>query len=93
MPKKAENFDMWEMAYRQELGVRLKSFRVRKGISQQEVASETGVQQPSLVRYESGLRCPSLYFIKLFVEKFDCDLHWLVFGDDDQDKRTFPPEP
>jgi len=84
MPKNIEIIDSQEMIYRQELGERLKSFRVKNGIRQQEVAAETGIQQPSLVRYESGKRCPSLYFVKQFVEKFGCDLHWLVFGGDDQ---------
>ena len=84
MSKNVENFDSQEMIYRREVGERLRSFRISQGIRQQEVAAETGVRQPSLVRYESGKRCPSLYFIKIFVEKFGCDLHWLVFGGEDQ---------
>lgn len=93
MPKKAEKIDMWEQAYRQEFGKRLKEFRVSKGINQQEVAKQTGVMQPSIVRYESGLRAPDIYFIKQFVEKFDCDLNWLVFGGRDESSPPFPPEP
>jgi transcriptional regulator with XRE-family HTH domain len=84
MPKKVENFDSQEMIYRREVGERLKEYRLSRGVSQQDVARATGVQQPSVVRYEAGLREIHIYFIKRFVEKYGCDLHWLVFGSEEQ---------
>lgn len=71
-------------AYQRELGERIKSVRLRSGLSQADFAARIGFSQPTIWRIEAGTRIPDAQMLKAIVEEFDCGVTWLLLGTDDQ---------
>lgn len=71
-----------EIDYRAAFGARLQTLRKKTGLTQAEFAARIGLVQPSIVRYEGGKQLPNVYIVMKVVEEFQCDLAWLIFGDE-----------
>ena len=56
----------------------LKALRLKKGLTQEEVAKTVGVAQPVYNGYESGLKVPSLGTAKALADLFEVSMDELV---------------
>ena len=59
---------------------RLKSFREENNLSQAQLAKELKCSKQQIARFETGRAEPQIIFFKILVEKFEINLHWLLFG-------------
>ena len=57
---------------------RIKELRVEKGLSQRELAKETGISQANISRWESSLVVPNVDDVWRLAEFFDCSIDYLV---------------
>lgn len=62
-----------------ELGKRLKSERIRLGLSQSDFASAGGVRSNALGQYEAGKRVPRADFL-FRVASFGVDVHYVLLN-------------
>lgn len=56
----------------------LKIMRIRKGMTQTELANKVGVSQNSLSLYETGLRFPRRMILEKLAEILECDIRDIV---------------
>ena len=56
----------------------LKIMRIRKRMTQTELASKVGVSQNSLSLYETGLRFPRRMILEKLAEILECDIRDIV---------------
>ena len=57
---------------------RLKELRKEKGITQEQLAEETGLTQGALTRYENGLRSPAANAIITLAKYFGVTTDYLL---------------
>lgn len=69
--------EMTEDEYRTELGHRIRSRMMMKGISQLELSELTGIKQPQLSRYINGNTLPSMYAIARIAKGLGCTVNEL----------------
>lgn len=62
---------------------RLKELRLRKGLTQREIAKEFGVKQPNYQQWESGKRKPAFETLEKFANFFDVTMDYLAGKDDE----------
>lgn len=62
-------------------GERIKSLRIEKGLSQQELADMIGASKSLICCYENGKRNPSLENIIAFIQIFGVDADYLLGSD------------
>ena len=55
----------------------LKKLRLSKGLTQEELAKETGLAKSSISMYESGRRKPSFEVLEAFADFFNVDMNTL----------------
>lgn len=63
-----------------EIGDRIKQFRLSKGLDQADLLTD-GVNKITISRYETGLREPSVRFLKHLRDNHGADLNWIVCGE------------
>lgn len=57
---------------------RIKSLRLEKGISQQELSENIGIGRSTLANYEQGKREPNIETLELFADFFNVDMNYLT---------------
>jgi len=63
-----------------EIVERLKSIRVKSGLSQAKFAKELGVSQGNVGTWETGGSLPGALALKAIAQKFDCSVDWILTG-------------
>lgn len=63
------------------IGERIKEIRLKKGVTQKELAKRLGIATNSLSRYEIGERIPSLEMIEKIALALDVSPSVLIFGE------------
>jgi transcriptional regulator with XRE-family HTH domain len=58
--------------------LQLKKYRRKAGLTQQELADETGIDRATIVRYENGSRTPPLENLKILAKYFDISIDKLT---------------
>ena len=76
MKKKASKIDSFS------LSERVKYFRLRRDLSQGELAKASGVSQSTIAQIESGRKDPSMTTLKKLCRALDVELAVLFAGDD-----------
>ena len=66
---------------KQVLGMRLKSLRESKGLSQEEAADMTGISSTLLRYYEKGTRVPTLCAIDELARVYGVTVDYLLHGE------------
>lgn len=72
------------MAKREELGVRIRTMRRSRGMTQEDLAKAIGQSASSITMYETGRREPDLETIEALADVFNVSLFSLL---DDYDKQ------
>ena len=70
-----------EDVWRRELGRRLNEKIYRSGMTQQEVAQQTGISQQIISRYVSGKATPSAYNMRRLAVALNCSITELTYFD------------
>lgn len=63
-----------------KIGERMRSVRLKNGLSQTEFAEKLGVSLPTINRFERGHRTPDADLIVKMGEVFRCDILWVLTG-------------
>ena len=64
--------------YCESLPHKLKKARNDTGFTQREVAKETGIPQPTIARFETGLRMPSVEQLAILADFYLVSVDWLL---------------
>ncbi len=64
--------------YTESLHLKLKQSRIKTGFTQMEVAKETKIPQPSIARFETGERAPSVEQIAILADFYGVSVDWLL---------------
>lgn len=64
---------------------RLKELRLKKGLTQKEVAEQFGIKQPNYQQWESGKRKPSSETLQKFADFFGVSMDYLA-GKEEEDE-------
>lgn len=64
--------------YAESFGAKLKHARERTGFTQREVATETGINQSLLARYETGKLEPSIETLGTLADFYGVSCDWLI---------------
>jgi transcriptional regulator with XRE-family HTH domain len=76
-----------------EIGERVRTLRVQKGYSQEELARRLNLGSRSMVsEYESGKRSLSSEGVIDYATLFDVSADWILFGAGDKEKREYASE-
>ena len=70
-----------EDVWRREFGRRLNEKIYRSGMTQQEVAQQTGISQQIISRYVSGKATPSAYNMRRLAVALNCSITELTYFD------------
>jgi transcriptional regulator with XRE-family HTH domain len=65
-----------------KFGERLKSERIKKGFTQEELGNIVNKSKNNISQYERGIREPDLNILRRFSEIFDCTLDYLLGNTD-----------
>ena len=65
-----------------KIGARLRELRETKGVSQSEVARNTGILQKTICSYENNHSIPPLEVLKKISEYYSVSLDYVAFGFD-----------
>lgn len=60
---------------------RLIELRLRKNITQEELANKVGISRSAIANYEQGKREPSFDVLDAFADFFNVDINYLLGGD------------
>lgn len=77
-----------ETDLKKEIGIRLKEFRLEKGLQVKEIASILEIAQPSWSAYESGKTSPSIENLKKIAEQ-GADLNYILTGNKAQKNKPY----
>lgn len=72
---------------------RLKSLRNAKGLTQGDLANQTGLKQSSIAMYETGKRKPKIEVLERLADFFNVDIDYLVGKSDKTTKILVEPSP
>ncbi len=72
---------------RQELATRLKL--LRKNRTQKEFASQYGIPQGTLSKYERGKLEPGIHFLTEVSKREDVSINWILTGEADEKSRKW----
>ena len=70
-----------EMTLKKEVGARLKEWRLKKGLTQQDLAQLLGVSRSTIASWEIGRTEIPYEALKKLKDRFGLDLNWLIGGD------------
>lgn len=62
----------------QDLNKRLKALRIEKGVTQEQMARDTGITQAAISKWESSDTIPKLEFLVKLAKYFGCSIDYLV---------------
>ena len=68
----------------------VKSLRLERGWSQQEVADRAGLNKMTISQYENGKRKPSFEVIEALAEIFHVDMNYLLGYTEARTRRSSP---
>ncbi len=68
------------MSALKEIGQRLKEWRNKQGLTQQELAQKLGVARQTIASWEIGRTDIPNWALKKLKEEFNLDLNWLIAG-------------
>jgi DNA-binding XRE family transcriptional regulator len=68
------------MSALKEIGQRLKEWRNKRGLTQQELAQKLGVARQTIASWEVGRTDIPNWALKKLKEEFNLDLNWLIAG-------------
>ena len=68
------------MGLKKEVGNRLKKWRLKKGLTQKELAEVLGVSRQTVASWEIGRTEIPYKALKKLKEEFGLDLNWLISG-------------
>lgn len=71
-----------------EVGKRIRKMRKLKGMTQEQLAKETGLSVMSIRRYESAERSPSMSVYKKIADVLDTSTNFLISGLTDEEVAT-----
>jgi transcriptional regulator with XRE-family HTH domain len=86
---KTKQIDLQKLAA--AIGIRLRTYREDRCLSQQEMADGAGMSRQQLGRYEKGEDLPhtiTLIRLSLYMER---STHWILFGDAPQERVPADP--
>lgn len=63
-----------------EIGKRIKTLRIRRGLTQADFARLVGVTRPTVISWERGITVPVLYTLKRLAETLGVTLEYLMEG-------------
>ena len=66
--------EMTEEECRREFGIRLRTILYRRGITQAELSSKTGISQTIISNYINGKNTPSLYAVDRIAKALGCSV-------------------
>ena len=64
--------------YRESFKSKLANARKRTGLTQRDVAAETGIPQSTLANYETGRTEPDIENLGILGDFYNVDLNWLI---------------
>lgn len=64
------------------VGERIKKIRLEKGMTQQDLAKRTGINDANIRKYEGGRQNPKLETLERIAAALEVDPYYLVFGDE-----------
>lgn len=64
--------------YTESLCQKLKKARENTGFTQREVAKETKIPQPTIARFETGIRIPDAEKIEILADFYGVSVDWLL---------------
>jgi XRE family transcriptional regulator, regulator of sulfur utilization len=73
-------------------GARLREVRLKRGLSQQELAERVGIPQPHVSAIESGAKFPNLMTVLRLAAALDCKVTALVRVFDETDIMSLLPK-
>ena len=63
-----------------EYGNRIKKFRKKVRLSQQQIANQLNYTQPTISRYEKNLRMPDADFLEKMSTVYQLNINWVLTG-------------
>lgn len=73
--------DSERLEHQRAIGARLRQQREHHGLSQDDLAVQTGYTKAAIYEIERGKRAPLTWTIALLSRALGCDAGWLAFGD------------
>lgn len=64
--------------YKESFPSRLKKARENTGFTQREVTKETGINQPTIARYETGTLEPDIEKLGILADFYGVSVDWLL---------------
>lgn len=64
--------------YKESFPSRLKKARENTGFTQREVQKETGINQPTIARYETGVLEPDIEKLGILADFYGVSVDWLL---------------
>lgn len=64
--------------YKEGLPSKLQKAREESGFTQKEVANETGIDQSTIARYETGERKPNIENLGILADFYEISVDWLL---------------
>jgi len=74
---------------RRELGLKIKSTRKQKGLSQEQLAELVGYRVGTISKYEQGYRIPSIGTLRKIADVLECDLTEIAGKTEEEINDTF----
>ena len=71
-----------------EIGKRIKEIRIKKNMTQKELAEASKIDATSISRYETGTQTPNLATLAYIAMALETSLDYLVFGNETDFKLT-----
>lgn len=75
---------------RDSFAARFKKMRIDRNLKQSDYAEVLNTSIPSISRLEQGTATPDAEIILRIIEKYDCDVLWLLTGKRQRDKSLGP---
>ena len=69
-----------------EIGKRIKEVRIKKNMTQKELAEASKIDATSISRYETGVQMPNLSTLAFIASSLETSLDYLVFGNGNEFK-------
>lgn len=68
------------LAHQRAIGERLRQQRELRGLSQEDLAAQTGYTKAAIYEIEAGKRAPLTWTVELLSRALGCKARWIAFG-------------
>ena len=68
------------LEHQRAIGARLRQQREQRGLSQDDLAAQTGYTKAAIYEIERGKRAPLTWTVELLSRALGCKAGWLAFG-------------